>query len=283
MAVFALVACNRDASPDDTDVSDPGGSLDGSGGTEPSDSGGDGAAAYNKTTVTFQTVDELTITADLYTIHDEAPWMIMFHQDDASRGEYARIAPLLSVLGYNCLAVDQRLGWEKNGVLNETYANAIAQWRYIDIFTNEGAFADAIPDVLIDMEAAVLYVKNQFNAETVTIMGSGYSAGLALVLASELPQHIGGTLSFSPAELEIGGKTLGEYAAGIESPVLIAVQSASATRAETEAVYDIIPAENKILVATNEHATDALAYNSFNTAADENPTWKQVIEFLLSF
>ena len=306
LAVFALAACKGDGLPDEptatgaadtapvgdapvdqgatpqagNDPADPGA-------TPPDDAGASGpksewAEERETLTLTFDTEDGITITADLYKIHDGAPCAILFHKDDSSRGEFHRIAPLLNDIGFNCLAVDLRLGWESNGVLNSTYAGAIAQWRYVDVFMSEEAFVSSLPDVLIDLMTAVLYAKYQLKAETIVIMGSGYSATLALVLASEFPGIIDGVMSLSPSNLVIDGKTIEDYATEITGPVLITVQLESGLKDEIEAIFERIPSEDKYLVITGDHATEALAYENADTAAIENPVWRPVIDFLLA-
>ena len=307
LAVFALAACQGDALPDETtatgavdtapvgdatvvpDVSPPAGNAPVDPGTAPPDDTGarrpksEWAEEREELTLTFETVDGITVTADLYRIHTEAPCVVMFHRDDSSRGEYQMIAPLLNDIGFNCLAVDLRLGWESNGVLNSTYAGAVAQWRYVDAFLDGESFANAVPDVMIDMMTAVLYAQDELKAETVVIMGSGYSATLALALASVYPDIIDGVMAFSPSDFALDGKTIEDYAVEITGPMLITVQLESGQKDEIEAMFERIPSEDKYLVITDDHATDALAYENADTAAFENPVWRPVIDFLLAY
>ena len=308
LAVFALAACKGDALPDEPIVTDTGDAAPAGddpvdpgvtppAGNDPGDTGAtlsddtgtskkppsEWAEEREKLTLTFDTKDGITVTADLYRIHNEAPCVIMFHKDDSSRGEYHRIAPLLNDIGFNCLAVDLRLGWESNGVLNSTYAGAIAQWRYVDVFTSEDSFINALPDVMIDMMTAVLYARNELKAEKIIIMGSGYSATLALAIASEFPEIMDGVMSLSPLDLVVDGKTIEDYATAITGPVLITVQLESGQKEEIEAIFERIPSEEKYLVITDDHATDALAYENADTATIENPVWRPVIDFLLAY
>jgi len=287
MAMFALAACNNDAPDDEGGPGNGGAPHETNGPGTPDDAitpspDPDFAVELKIEAVTFPTEDGLTITANLYTIHDEAPLMIMFHMDDGSRGEYNNIASVLTDLGVNGLAIDQRLGWERNGVLNGTYADAISQWRYIDVFTSEDAYRNALPDVLIDMRAAVQYARDVVKAEKILLMGSESSASLALVLASEMQEQICGVLAFSPSELEIGGENIRDFAARIKIPVLISAQLYTEERDVFEAMMESIPSGDKLFVVTDEFATDALFLNP-SEFAFENPTWKQVIDFLFSF
>ncbi len=86
-----------------------------------------------KETISFKTADSLEVTADLYlTNPDKAPFIILFHQANWSRGEYLEIAPKLIKMGFNCMAVDQRSGDKVNGVLNETHRRALEQGKAVE-------------------------------------------------------------------------------------------------------------------------------------------------------
>lgn len=138
-------------------------------------------------TVTFETADGITVTADNYVVGVDYPYILLLHQAGYSRGEYRNIAPKLTNMGYNCLAIDQRSGNEVNGVKNATAQLAKSK----NLPTN---YIDALPDIL----AAIAYIKTQ-NSKPIIIWGSSYSASLALVAAnSEL--RIGGVVVFSPGE-----------------------------------------------------------------------------------
>ena len=41
-----------------------------------------------KKTVTFSSADQLLITADEYIIEDDNPYILLFHQQESSRGEF---------------------------------------------------------------------------------------------------------------------------------------------------------------------------------------------------
>jgi hypothetical protein len=74
--------------------------------------------------VSFFSDDSLKITADLYLKDYNLPFILLFHQEDASRGEYTEIATRLKKLDYNCLAVDLRAGEKMNYVQNESAERA---------------------------------------------------------------------------------------------------------------------------------------------------------------
>ncbi|HID38382.1 MAG TPA: hypothetical protein EYP36_02570, partial [Calditrichaeota bacterium] len=99
-------------------------------------------------TITFPSLDSLEITADLYLPHGKtAPFIILYHRAHWSRGEYREIAPKLTEMGFNCLAVDQRSGSEVNGVKNETAARAVKLGKpttYVDALQDMQAALDLV-------------------------------------------------------------------------------------------------------------------------------------------
>ena len=80
--------------------------------------------------LTFPSKDGLTTTADWYPVNSDYPIILLCHQNRFSRGEYVETAPRLNKLGFNCMAIDQRVGEEVNGVRNETAAECKKHGRY---------------------------------------------------------------------------------------------------------------------------------------------------------
>ena len=221
-------------------------------------------------TVTFPTSDNLTVTADLYWTGDAtAPFILLFHQADYSRGEYLEIAPKLNALGYNCLAIDQRSGGAANGVINETYKAAKAaglQTGYVDAYA--------------DLQAALTYVETTYVPKEVIVWGSSYSSSLALILASEHPDEITAVLAFSPGEyFKLNGKTVADYAANITQPALIT--SAKAEEKSWRAIADQITSEGSVFFVpqgNGRHGSSALFEKTPNNAE----YWTAVENFLAS-
>jgi hypothetical protein len=84
------------------------------------------AAAPTSGTITFRSADGIAVTADVYAPNPkEAPFIVLCHQAGWSRGEYKELAPWLTSLGYNCMAIDQRSGGKINGVDNQTLIEAL--------------------------------------------------------------------------------------------------------------------------------------------------------------
>ena len=138
--------------------------------------------------LTFLASDGLEISADLYMYDSGAPYIILLHQENSSRGEYREIAPRLQRMGFNCLAVDLRNGRESNFVQNET--SALAQRNNIS-----STLLDCEKDIL----AAIEYLGKTAVRNRFVIFGSAFSASLAMKVANQ-NWRISAVLAFSPGE-----------------------------------------------------------------------------------
>ena len=137
--------------------------------------------------INFPSSDGLIITADLYTVHDTLPFMVLCHQARYSRGEYMETVAQFGSFGYNFLVPDARSGKEVNGVYNETAALAAKKGLPVE-------YMDAEPDLL----AAINYAY-QKSGKKVVLVGSSYSASLALKIAAS-NKKVNAVLAFSPGE-----------------------------------------------------------------------------------
>ena len=138
--------------------------------------------------VTFLASDKLEVTADFYLYDSGAPYIILFHQENSSRGEFREIAPKLLRLGFNCLAVDLRSGKESNFVQNETAA--LAQKSNLPATT-----LDCEKDILAAME----YVEKTAIKNRYILFGSSFSASLAMKAANQ-KKNVTAVIAFSPGE-----------------------------------------------------------------------------------
>ncbi|MDD4311920.1 MAG: alpha/beta hydrolase [Eubacteriales bacterium] len=220
--------------------------------------------------VAIPTTDELTITADLYWTGDAtAPFILLFHQADYSRGEYQQIAPKLNALGYNCLAIDQRSGGAVNGVKNDIYQAAKAAGL-------QTGYTQAYPD----LQSALDYVEKTYLPDQLIVWGSSYSASLALILASEHPNEISAVLAFSPGEyFKLNGKQVSEYAANITQPAFIT--SAKSEEKSWRGIADQITSDGSVFFVpegNGRHGSSALFEKTPNNAE----YWTAVEQFLAS-
>ena len=223
--------------------------------------------------VKFITFDKIPVTADLYIKHPAtAPMIILFHQATYSRGEYTEIAPKLNDMGFNCMAVDLRSGGDVNGVRNET-------WAWCDSLMKDTKMTDAYYDV----QAAVKFAKSKYPGAKIILMGSSYSASLALKYAGDYPNSVSGVVAFSPAEYfsKFGwSRTIIQAtAARITCPVFIA--SSATEQIRWQAIYDAIPHQNKVSYVPGEgkHGAKTL----WSTFPESKGYWTALGKFLARF
>lgn len=222
----------------------------------------------NKETIHFPSEDGLDITADIYMIAQDAPWIILHHQAGFSRGEYLNIAPKLNELGYNCIATDQRSGKEVNGVVNKTHIEAVK-------LNKKTEHVHAIPD----LKATLKYVMNTYKTKEIIIWGSSYSAALTFYMASQYPKNIKAILAFSPGEyFEIEGKTISSFASEIECPVFIT--SAKNEENYWKPIYNSVNTRKHFYLPTSDgyHGSRAL----WEDKEGHELVWKEVKEYLKS-
>lgn len=142
---------------------------------------------FSQQTVTFYSEDGVLITADHYVSSTQNPYIILLHQAGFSRGEYRETAPKFINFGFNCLAVDLRSGNEVNFVKNQTAIDAISK-----------GLSTKYIDTRADIKAAIEFVACK-SSKPIILLGSSYSASLALVEATE-NFKVKAVISFSPGE-----------------------------------------------------------------------------------
>jgi len=215
---------------------------------------------YN--TITFPSLDGLTITADEYNTGKPKPWMLLCHQAGFSRGEYRETASRFMGLDFNVMAIDQRSGKEANGVTNET-ANAAK---------NKGlgtSYTDAEQDIL----AAIDYLYNK-SGQPIILVGSSYSAALALKLGSNT--KVAKVVAFSPGEY-LNGINVAAEAQKINKPVFV-----TSSKSEIGQTTDVSAKIDKSKLTHFKpsgdgiHGSRALWRNNSNSEA----YWQALIAFL---
>lgn len=222
-------------------------------------------------TITFESKDEIEITADLYmTENKEAPFILLFHQAESSRGEYLTIAPKLNELGFNCMAIDQRAGSSSKGVDNKTFSNALLQNKSI-----------TYEDSYIDLEAALNFVKKKIKPTKIIVWGSSYSALLVFPLAEKNTKDIDGILAFSPADyFYIDNKSIFEYSKNLNCPIFIT--SAQNENYAWQPIFDNLTTEKKVGFVPNlvgSHGSGAL----WSSTPGNEEYWEAVQNFLSNF
>ncbi len=172
--------------------------------------------------ITFPSADNILITADQYLNDKDLPYIILFHQANSSRGEFHEIAPKLTRLGYNCLAVDLRSGKEINYIQNETATRAAEQ-------RLPTGYLDAEKDIIASIE----YIK-EISPKKIILLGSSYSASLVMKVGNHNPD-VEAVVAFSPGEYFQPKLILKSFLNEYDKPLFIA-----STVNEKPFVYDLI-------------------------------------------
>ncbi|MBK8805709.1 MAG: dienelactone hydrolase family protein [Bacteroidales bacterium] len=168
---------------------------------------------YGQKLVQYPSSDKLVITADYYETEKESnKYMLLFHQADYSRGEHKESAQRLIKLGYNCLAVDLRMGNEVNYVRNETAYEA-----------KKKGFKTTYYDSEKDITASIEYIKSIDSDAEIFLFGSSYSASLCLKIANER-KDINAVIAFSPGEYFENITLIKDDISGLNIPMFVACQ-----------------------------------------------------------
>jgi len=213
--------------------------------------------------ITFIGADRLIITADLYKVNDTLPYMILCHDLKSSRGEFNDLAKRFNKLGYNCLAIDMRVGGKKNGVDNETMS--LAQAKHI---------TTKLLDCKIDIASAINYAYDK-NHKKVVLVGGGFSASLVLYTGCINPK-VSCVFAFSPSDYFGGILDTKEAFPKCLIPVFVA-SSRSEAPAVKKYVADIPSSKVTLFAPSTDgaHGTDAL----LNSNPDHSDYWLTILMY----
>ncbi len=217
--------------------------------------------------VSFSAADGVRIYADSYVAQSvTAPVILLFHQANSSRSEYAPIAPRLVALGYNVIAIDQRSGGDLYQPSNETVQHL-------------GHSADYV-DVLPDMDAALAYAKRVYPKSPVYAWGSSYSAALVFAFAAKHPKDVAAVLAFSPGEYLPDKHFVETAARKVRVPVFIDSASQPNEEAAGRAIYQALASHDKtdFIPKNGVHGSSTLREDKDPDGAAEN--WGAVTAFL---
>jgi len=130
--------------------------------------------------------------------------LLLFHQAESGKDEYALLAPQLAQAGYSSLRIDQRAGGTLFGV-NET----------VKTLGHSASYADAKQD----LDAAFAWARDQ--KLPIILWGSSYSAALVFLLAAEHPGQVQALLAFSPGEYLDDKGAVARAAATVRAPIFV--------------------------------------------------------------
>ena len=158
--------------------------------------------------VAFKSLDGLTITADYYPLKKPKGLILLCHRSHCNRGEYRETAPKFNDLGFSCLAIDQRSGMKIFGVVNETKTLA-----------KQKGLATGYLDARQDIEAGIDYAYKLNRKIPIIVLGSSYSASLALLIAAA-SEKVASVIAFSPVEC-LKNTSVSEGIANLSKPIFI--------------------------------------------------------------
>jgi dienelactone hydrolase len=195
-----------------------------------------------------------------------APVILLFHQADSSKSEYASIAPRLVALGYNVLAIDQRSGGDLYAPGNETVRH----------LGKSAPFLEALPD----MDAALVYAQRRFPGAPVVAWGSSYSAALVFPFAAKHPHDIAALLAFSPAEYFDDKHLVTGAAKHVRIPAFIDSASDADEERKARDIFTALRSPLKIdfVPKAGVHGSATLRDDRDPAGAEEN--WEAVTSFL---
>ncbi|UYY58461.1 alpha/beta hydrolase [Sphingomonas sp. S2-65] len=214
--------------------------------------------------VTLTTSDGVRVDGVYTQVEHPRALILLFHQDDSGKDEYALIAPRLAQTGYSSLRIDQRRGGALFG------GNATAQR-----LGKRVGYLDAMPDLV----AALDWAKRQ--KLPVILWGSSYSASLAVLLAADRPGDVAAVLAFSPGEYFDDTHLLARAAAKLRTPVFVTSAQEGREIDGARAVIDAAPAQAKVQFVPKLggfHGSSTLLRERNPEGAE--PAWKAVTGFL---
>ncbi len=181
-------------------------------------------AAVNAVAEQLKASDGVTVHGLLYNAPKPKALILLFHQAESSKDEYATIAPRLVKAGYSALAIDQRSGDGMFGT-NETAAGLGRKADYLE----------ARPD----LQAALDWAQTQ--NLPIVLWGSSYSSALIFPLAAGDPQGIVAMLSFSPAEYFDDKHMMRNAAAKVRVPVFVASTNSKEETGDADPIMAALP------------------------------------------
>ena len=216
-------------------------------------------------TIHFPSKDGLRITADVYPVERPKGFILLCHRSHCNRGEYRETAPKLRRLGFSCMAIDQRSGMKVFGVINET-----------STLEKKKGLATGYLDAKKDIEAAVDYAYAMNNNKPIVILGSSYSAALALLISKDTDK-IKAVVVFSPGEF-LKGIEVAKEIKTLTKPIF-----ASSAKKEINAVKQVLKYVNKKYVSQFKPKTEGFhgSKTLWESVKGYETYWEPLQRFLL--
>lgn len=221
-----------------------------------------------KSKIQFTGVDNLIITADNYFSRKDNPYILLFHTERSSRGEFDSLAYRFAKMHYNCLAVDLRSGDSYGYIKNETA-----------LYARKKGFDNRLASVEKDIISSIDYIRT-ISDQNVILLGSSSSATMAIKTATS-QTGIDGVIALSPGEFFIPEYELADNIQDIGFPLFLAGNSNEAKYLEKMVSTKNDDSAISIAVSSasgNVRGSDLLRKS--NPSSDEY--WMSVLIFIRS-
>lgn len=207
--------------------------------------------------------DGVAISGFVYNADHPRAVVLLFHQANSSKEEYATIAPRLVAAGFTALAIDQRSGGSLYGH-NETAAG----------LHTTPSYDQAKPDLLAALEWGVM------QHLPVVLWGSSYSAALVFEVAAEHPSEVRAVVAFSPGEYLKDPRSVGHAAARVNVPIYVTSSSSAEEVRAAGTILAASPAKVKTQYVPRYgvHGASTLIESRDPEGAADN--WAHVLAFL---
>ncbi len=218
----------------------------------------------NYTTIQFKSKDGLLITADQYKVKNPRAHILLCHRSHCNRGEYRETAPKICAHGFSCLAMDQRSGMNIFSVINETSTLA-----------KKKGLPTGYKDAKQDIEAAIDFLYKTNKDRPIMIVGSSYSASLALLIAKDT-DYIKAAAAFSPGEY-LKGIHVAEEIKSLKKPIYV-----TSAKKEIEQVKQLVRFVDKKYVTHFKPTVEGFhgSKTLWNSVEGNEEYWRSFEKFL---
>ncbi|AWN24308.1 hydrolase [Deinococcus irradiatisoli] len=218
------------------------------------------------------TTDHVVVHGEFTPVKQPRGVVLLLHMLLANRHEYDNIAKRLATEGYASLALDARYGDTWNGFDNETVNSMKAADR------NEAGS-------LLDVNAAYAWLKKQYPASPMFVLGSSIGASLAIPFAAQHPK-LAGVLAFAPDMEIFEHLNMPKAAQSLRLPVFIACNETDTEQREAKALFEAVGSKAKtlfVLKGTSVHGARVLDPKTMVLFPELSAIyWPAVLKFLRS-
>jgi dienelactone hydrolase len=198
--------------------------------------------------VSYQAEDGLRIVADFYAPleGEPAPAVLLLHQLNGSRAQWAELIPDILQWGYAVLAPDLHSFGESTVILRD---GSEEEYELTDL-----------DDMLLDVAAAIEYLKtrSEVDAEAIGVVGASVGGNLAYVASGAFPE-VKTAVSMSPNASPSGDALLGRDVPAF-SPHSVLFMSDEAEASDAQALADNVaePVDIRIYEGKTAHGVQLL-------------------------